>query len=164
MKRALVCAFLTVVSGCSKSAPPPGKVTSIENICQQADESRVRVTGYVRYRRGLLSFCSSYGGHKTCDLALYAGPEKPPDYNILRPRTGPEPTQVKISVPVGDEPGQMPELPEKFKESDIAIYLPNKAKAAEGSRVTLDGTLKVIPGQANSPKSCYINVEWATAG
>ena len=76
---------LGALGACSKSAPPPGKVVAIENLCNEADASRVRITGYIRYRRGLMSFCSSYGGKQTCDLALYAGPEKPPDFNIMRP-------------------------------------------------------------------------------
>jgi hypothetical protein len=87
----VVLGWLSVSSGCAKSAPPPGKVVAVENACSEADELPVRVTGYVRYKRGLMSFCSSYGGKKTCDLALYAGPEKPPDFNIMRPQTGPDP-------------------------------------------------------------------------
>jgi hypothetical protein len=63
----------------------------------------------------------------------------------------------------------MAELPEKFTESDVVLYLSDKAKAAEGSRVTVDGTLKVIPGDPKSPgsaasKSCYLQVEWAAPG
>jgi hypothetical protein len=154
--------------GCAKSAPPPGKAVPVENACAEADESRLRVVGYVRYRRGLLSFCSSYGGRTTCDLALHAGPEKPPDFDVMRPRTEPEPPQLKISVPVGDDPGEMDELPEKFDADDVVLHLPDKGKAGEGSRVTIDGKLNVIPPAPNTPpgapRSCYVNVEWAQPG
>lgn len=169
MRMLFVFGLLLALSACSKSAPPPGKVVAVENLCNEVDASRVRITGYVRYRRGLLSFCSSYGGRKTCDLALYAGPEKPPDFNIMRPQKGPEPVQAKLSIPVGDAPGEMDELPKEFKESDVVVHLPNDAKAAEGSKVVIDGTLSVIPESPNPsggtlPKSCYVKVEWASAG
>jgi hypothetical protein len=169
MRAWLLWGLLGVASACSKSAPPPGKVVAIENLCNEADQSRVRVTGHLRYRRGLLSFCSSYGGKQTCDLALYAGPEKPPDFDIMRPQKGPEPLQARISVPVGDDPGEMDELPKQFTEADVVLHLPNGAKAGEGGKVVLDGMLSVIPESPNPsggtlPKSCYVKVEWASAG
>ena len=140
---------------------------AVENACNEADGSRVRVTGFLRYERGLMSFCSSYGGKKTCDLSLYASADKPADFDVMRPRTGPEPVHVKISVPVGSSPGEMADLPKEFSPSDIVVHLPDKAKASEGSRVTVDGKLSVIPGDPNaaqgSKKACYITVEWASA-
>jgi hypothetical protein len=161
--------LLVALSACSKSAPPPGKVVALENLCNEADATRVRVTGHIRYQRGLMSFCSSYGGKKTCDLTLYAGAEKPPDYNIMRPQKGPEALHVKVSVPVGDDPGEMNELPKEFTEADVVFHLPNDAKAGEGSKVVIDGTVSVLPETPNPsggkiPKSCYVKVEWASAG
>ena len=150
---------------CSKSAPPPGQVVAIDQVCKGADGSRVRLTGYLRYRRGLLSFCSNYGGHKTCDLALYQDAAKPPDYDIMHPAKGPEPVQAKLSVPVGKQPGEMDELPEKFTAADIKVHLPNDAVAAEGGHVTVDGKLSVVPGDPKNPSwpgSCFVNVDWAT--
>ena len=152
--------------GCNKSAPPPGKPVSVERVCDEPDKSRVRVTGYLRYRRSLLSFCSTLNGHKTCDLELYASPEPPPEFSIMRPRTGPEPLTAKLSVPVGQDPGEMLDLPKKFADSDVRMHLPNGAVAAEGSRITVDGTLSVIPADpkaVNAPKACFVNVTWATA-
>ena len=163
-RRLLVASLFTVVA-CSKSAPPPGKVAAIEQVCSGTDGARVRLTGYLRYRRTLLSFCSNYGGHKTCDLELYQDATKPPDYDIMHPATGPEPVLAKLSVPVGKQPGEMDELPDKFTAADIKMHLPNDAMAAEGGRVTVDGTLSVVPAdpkQPNAPKSCFVNVDWAT--
>jgi hypothetical protein len=154
---------LLVCAGCAKSAPPAGKAVSIENACNEADGTRVRVTGYLRSRRGLLSFCSNYGGKKTCDLALYATAEAPPDWNPMQPRKGPELPQLKLSVPVGDSPGEMAELPEKFEDKDILVHLPGDATAAEGSKLTVDGKLSVAPAaNPSQPKTCWVNVEWAT--
>jgi hypothetical protein len=164
MRGFLFVALLGAVA-CSKSAPPTGKVVSAEQVCNEADGSRVRLTGYVRYRRGLLSFCSSYGGHKTCDLALYADAAAPPDFDIMHPAQGPEPLSTRISVPIGAQPGEMDDLPKKFSASDVRVYLPNDGVATEGSRVTIDGKLSVVPGdpkQPNAPKSCFVNVDWAT--
>lgn len=124
----------------------------------------MRVRGYLRYRRGLMSFCSSYGGRKTCDLALYADAVAPPDFDLMRPAKGPEPVNVRLSVPVGDQPGEMDELPKKFVASDVHLHLPNDGVATESSRVTIDGKLSVIPadpGKPNDPRSCFVTVEWA---
>ena len=85
-------------------------------------------------------------------------------------QTGPEPLHIKVSVPVGDGPGEMDELPKEFKESDVVIHLPNGAKVGEGGKVAIDGTLSVIPEMKNPsdggtlPKTCYVKVEWASAG
>lgn len=164
MRGPLGYALVLAAFGCSKSAPPAGTVVAADQVCNAADGSRVRVTGYLRYRRGLMSFCSSYGGKKTCDLALYADAVSPPDFDLLRPTKGPEPVYVRLSVPVGDEPGEMDELPKKFAAADVHLYLPNNGVATESSRVTIDGKLSVIPGdpaKPNEPKSCYVTVEWA---
>jgi hypothetical protein len=153
------------VSACHKSAPPAGKATSLDQVCSGADGSRVRLSGYLRYRRELLSFCSTFGGHKTCDLQLYADAAPPPDFDIMHPATGPEPISAKLSVPVGKQPGEMDELPENFAPSDIRLHLPNAAVAPEGGHVTVDGTLSVVPSDPktpNAPKSCFVNVDWAT--
>ena len=161
--RTFVVVVVVALAGCAKSAPAPGKTVSIENACNEPDGTQVRVTGHLRHRRGLLSFCSSYGGKKTCDLALYASAEAPPDWNPMQPRKEPEPAQLKISVPVGDDPGEMSELPEKFEDKDVVVHLPGGAKAAEGTKVTLDGKLSVAPSaDASQPKTCWVNVEWAT--
>lgn len=151
---------------CSKSAPPPGKAVKIADVCNQPDESRVRLDGFLRYRRGLMSFCSTYGGHKTCDLELYENGERPPEFNIMRPRTGPEPVTAKLSVPVGERAGEMDDLPKKFKDTDVKLHLPKGADAVEGSRIIVDGTVRVIandPKTPNAPKSCYVKVEWVSA-
>jgi len=95
----------------------------------------VRLSGYLRYRRELLSFCSTFGGHKTCDLQLYAAAAPPPDFDIMHPATGPEPISAKLSVPVGKQPGEMDELPEKFVATDIRLHLANDAVAPEGAHV-----------------------------
>lgn len=150
---------------CSKSQPAPGKVVALEQVCNQADGSRVRLTGYLRYRRGLLSFCSNYGGHKTCDLELYQDATKPPDYDIMHPATGPAPITAKLSVPVGKQPGEMDELPEKFTEADIKLHLAGDALVPEGGKVTVDGMLSVVPAdpkQPDAPRQCFLNVEWAS--
>lgn len=152
--------------GCSKSAPEPGKEVKIADVCNEPDASRVRLVGYLRYRRGLMSFCSSYGGHKTCDLELHESGEKPADFDIMKPRTGPEPVTAKLSVPVGDGPGEMDDLPKKFKDSDIRLHLKSGANAVEGSHIIIDGKLSVIPGDPKTPgaaKACYVTVEWASA-
>jgi hypothetical protein len=156
-----VFAVLLVV-GCARSAPPAGKAVTVEQVCGEPDGSRVRLTGYVRYRRGLMSFCSTNGGKKTCDLALYPTPEAPPDWSPMRPRTGPEPLHARLSVPVGSQPGEMAELPEKFSSSDVRVHLPNEATAPEGGHVTIDGKLSVIPSaDPAAAKQCFVNVEWA---
>ena len=162
-----VVAFIAgLLGGCSKSAPPPGQVVSVDQVCNGADGSRVRLTGYLRYRRGLLSFCSSYGGHPTCDLELYRDPVAPPSGDLMHPQTGPDPVSAKLSVPVGSRTGEMPELPDKFTAADVRLHLPNDGNAGDGSRITIDGTLSVIPSDPKAPtapKSCFVTVEWATA-
>lgn len=150
---------------CSKSAPPAGKVVDLDKACREPDASRVRLVGYLRYRRGLLSFCSTYGGHKTCDLELSSSAQPEPDWDPLRPRTAPEAPSAKLSVPVGSSPGEMDELPEKFKTSDVRLHLPNNGAAIDGSRVTVDGKLSVIPSDPstpNAPQACFVTVEWAS--
>lgn len=125
----------------------------------------MRLSGYLRYPRGLLSFCSTFGGHKTCDLELYRDATAPPDFDIMHAATGPAPVLAKLSVPVGKQPGEMDELPEKFQAADVRVHLPNDAVAAEGAHVTLDGKLSVIPSDPktpNAPKACFVNVDWAT--
>jgi hypothetical protein len=159
--------LLVLALGCSKSAPSPGKAVSVGEVCNEPDKSSVRLDGYVRYRRGLMSFCSNYGGHKTCDLELHEKAERPPAFDIMKPSTGPAPVTAKLSVPVGDGPGEMDDLPEKFKDSDIKLHLPQGAVAAEGARVLIDGIVTVIPGDPktpNAPKTCFVTVKWATGG
>lgn len=163
----LALCLLGGLTGCSKSAPSPGKEVKIADVCNEADASRVRLAGYLRYRRGLMSFCSNYGGHKTCDLELYEAAERPADFDIMKPRTGPEPVTAKLSVPVGERTGEMDELPKKFKDSDVKLHLQSGANATDGSRITIDGKLSVIPGDPSKPgaaKSCFVTVEWVSAG
>lgn len=60
----------------------------------------------------------------------------------------------------------MADLPEKFQPSDVRLHLPGGATAAEGTRITIDGKLSVIPGDPKAPddpKSCFITVDWSTA-
>src|SRR5688572_18516442 len=92
---------LVALVGCSKSPPPPGKPVALAAACNEPDKSRLRLTGYLRYRRGLMSFCSTYGGNKTCDLELYESAERPPTFDIMKPRVGPAPVTARLSVPVG---------------------------------------------------------------
>jgi hypothetical protein len=158
-----VCGF---AAGCSKSAPAPGKAVKVGDVCNEPDESRVRLEGYLRYRRGLMSFCSTYGGHETCDLELYESGERPADYDIMRPQTGPAPVSAKLSVPVGNGTGEMDDLPKKFKDSDIKLHLQSGANATDGSHIFIDGKLSVIPGDPkapSAPKSCFVTVEWVSA-
>lgn len=115
----------------------------------------------------MLSFCSSIRGRETCDLELYESSERLPDFDIMRPRVGPEPVKAKLSVAVGDDPGEMASLPKKFQASDVAVHLKSGANATDGSHVTIDGTLSVIPpdpAAPNAPKTCFVNVEWVYAG
>ena len=163
----IVVGVACVSAGCSKSAPPPGKVVALDQVCNEPDGGHVRLTGYVRYRREMLSFCSSFGGHKTCDLQLSASAEAPPDFDVMHPQKGPEPVSARLSVPVGDHPGEMDELPDKFKTSDIKVHLPNAALAGDGSKLTIDGVVSVIPSDPKAPaapKSCFVTLEWAAAG
>ena len=149
---------------CSKSAPEAGKPVAIDRVCEGEDGSRVRLTGYVRHRRGLMSFCSTFGGKETCDLALYATAEAPAEFDLMRPRKGPEPVNARLSVPVGQQPGEMARLPEKFKDSDVKVHLAGGGTAGEGGHVTIDGKLSVVPGDPSAkaaPKSCFVNVDWA---
>lgn len=164
-----LCAALytCVATACSKSEPAPGKAVKIGDVCNEPDQSRVRLQGFLRYRRDMLSFCSSIRGRETCDLELYESSERPPEFDIMRPRVGTAPVTAKLSVVVGDDPGEMNSLPKKFQASDIAVHLKSGANATDGSQITIDGTLSVIPpdpAQPNAAKSCFVNVEWVSAG
>lgn len=164
-----VCAvpYACIITACSKSAPAPGKAVKLGDVCNEPDQSRVRLQGFLRYRRDMLSFCSTIRGRETCDLELYESSERPPDFDIMRPRVGPAPVTAKLSVPVGDDPGEMASLPKKFQASDVAVHLKSGANATDGAQVTVDGTLSVIPpdpAQPNAAKSCFVNVEWVSAG
>src|SRR5688572_6444231 len=141
----LTAPYACIVTACSKSAPEPGKAVKTVDVCNEPDQSRVRLVGFLRYRRDMLSFCSSMRGRETCDLELHESSERPPDFDVLRPRVGPEPVKAKLSVQVGDRPGQMNALPQKFQASDVAVHLESGANATDGSHVTIDGTLSVIP-------------------
>ncbi len=163
----IVLGMAAGLAGCSKSAPQAGKPVALEQVCNEPDGGRVRLTGYVRYRREMLSFCSNFGGHKTCDLALNESAAAPPDFDVLHPAKGPEPVAASLSVPVGDRPGEMDDLPDKFKTSDVKLHLPNGALAGDGSKVTIDGRVSVVPGDPKTPaapKSCFVTVEWAAGG
>lgn len=164
-----VCAapYTCVATACSKSEPEPGKAVKIGDVCNEPDQSRVRLQGFLRYRRDMLSFCSSIRGRETCDLELYESSERPPEFDIMRPRVGTAPVTAKLSVVVGDDPSEMNSLPKKFQASDIAVHLKSGANATDGSQITIDGTLSVIPpdpAQPNAAKSCFVNVEWVSAG
>jgi hypothetical protein len=156
-----------VSAGCSKSAPPPGKVVALDQVCNEPDGGHVRLTGYLRYPRAMLSFCSTFGGHKTCDLQLNDSEEAPPDFDLLRQQKDSLPVIARLSVPVGDHAGEMDDIATKFKTSDIKVHLPNGALAGDGSKVTIDGVVSVIPTDPKAPaapKSCFVTLEWAAAG
>jgi hypothetical protein len=164
--RLAAAALLAALVACTPSPPTPGKPVAIGEVCDQPDGSRVRLTGYLRYRRGLMSFCSTFSGRETCDLALYEDATTPPDFDILHPATGPEPVQAKLDVAVGGGPGRIDAIPREFKPSDIQLHLADGAKVSDGAHVTVDGELSVIPpspGAAPAAKSCYLKVDWATA-
>ena len=159
--------LLITAAGCAKSAPTPGTVVSLEQVCNGADGSRVRLSGYLRYQREMLSFCATNGGHETCDLQLNKSAEAPAAFDIMHPPAGPVPISAKLSVPVGTRTGEMVELPDKFSASDIKIHLPNGATAGDGTLVTVDGSLSVIPSDPkapNAPKACFVNVDWVAPG
>jgi hypothetical protein len=163
-KLLLACVALGLsLVGCQKKAPPPGKSVGLTALCSEADGSRVRLTGYVRYRRGMFSSCDTFSGHKTCELALYEAPDAPPDFDLMHPSKGPEPMSARLSVPVGDGPGEMKELPERFSAADVSMHLADQATASEGGHVTIDGKLSVVPGdpKTTTAPSCFVNVEWA---
>ena len=42
----------------------------------------------------------------------------------------------------------MSELPEKFSANNIHLHLPNGAVAGDGTRITVDGSLSVVPSDA----------------
>jgi hypothetical protein len=91
--------------------------------------------------------------------------EAPPDFDIMRPRTAPEPIFTKLSVHVGSDPGDMDALPEKFSASDVKVHIKQGEKTVEGgegAKVTVDGTVSVVPGVQNVPRSCFVNVDWAS--
>ena len=163
----LVLFVLAAAATLAACGPPdPGKPVSIAELCNQPDGSRVRLDGWLRYRRGLMSFCSETNGKATsCDLALYADATQPHDFNVLGPpRTGPEPLQARLTVGVGDLAGRMKDLPDRFKASDVKLNLEGGGTATDGDRVLIDGKLAVIPqspGTENEPKQCFVYVDWA---
>lgn len=166
--RALVGAALLAAGLAACSPPEPGKPVSIADLCNQPDGSRVRLDGWLRYRRGLLSFCSATNGQTTsCDLALYADETRPPDFNVMAPRpSGPEPLQARLTVKVGSGAGKMEDLPQRFEASDVQLHLEGGKVATDGDRVVIDGKLSVIPpmpGKENEPKTCFVYVDRAQA-
>lgn len=158
----LAASAIAFLAACPASPPPPGKAVAIEGLCEHQDGSRVRLSGTLRYRRGLMSFCSTFHGAQSCDLALLVDTAAPPDFNVLHPNTGPAPVQAKLSVPVGGAPGRMDSIPERFKPADIQLHLEGGGTATDGDRVTIDGKLSVIPSAEAGPKSCFVYVDWAS--
>jgi hypothetical protein len=154
-----------VVAACAPTAPAAGKPTPVASVCDQPDGSRVRLDGYLRYRRGLLSFCHERNGATTdCDLALYADAARPADFDVLAPPpAGPDPVQAALTLKIGKSPSQMEDIPERFSAADIKVHLDGGSVAGDGGHVVVDGKLSVIPqspGQAG-PKQCYVTVDWA---
>ncbi len=151
------------VAACSASAPPPGAPVAVARACDQPDGARVRLTGYLRYPRGLLSFCRTVGGKESCDLALYADATRPQDFEIARAPAAPEPAAVTLAVSIGDAPGQMRRLPERYRASDVKLHLEGGSTATEGSRIMIDGPVTVTPADLvnGSPRTCYVTVGWA---
>lgn len=163
----LVLSILTAAT-LAACAPKPGTPVSIAELCNQPDDSRVRLDGYLRFRRGLFSFCSTTNGKPTsCDMALYAEAADPPEFNVLvAPKPGPEPLQARLTIGVGDLAGNMNALPERFQASDVKLHLEGGGVATDGDRVILDGKLRVLPptpGKENEPRSCFVYVDWAQA-
>jgi hypothetical protein len=149
--------------GCSRRPPAPGQPIEVDQACNQADGSRVRMTGHLRYRRQLLSFCSDVGGPVTCDLDLYATADRPADWNVLTPG-GPSPAHASLSVRVGRHPGEMVELPRKFSAADVKLHLPDGQSAGDGARVTIDGRVSIVPTATRTPAApalCFVTVDWA---
>lgn len=169
MRARLVLALAGVAATLAACGPPEaGKPVSIAELCNQPDGSRVRLDGWLRYRRGLLSFCSETNGQATsCDLALYADEARPQDFNVMGPpRTGPEPLQARLTVKVGGGAGKMEDLPERFQTSDVKLHLDGGKLATDGDRVLIDGKLAVIPplpGKESEPRTCFVYVDWAQA-
>jgi hypothetical protein len=108
-----------------------------------------------------MSPCSNVGGHETCELELHESGERPQDFDTMRPRTGPEPVTVKLSVPVGSRTGEMDALPKNFRGADIKLHLESGGNATEAAHITIDGKVSVSPGD---PKRCFVTVEWVSAG
>lgn len=157
-----------VIAACTLAAcgpPPAGTPATIDRVCDQPDDSRVRLDGHLRYRRGLLSFCETVNGKTTtCDMALYADAAKPADFNVMAPPTpGPEPLNARLTVRIGSGPGQMDDIPDRFTGRDIRLHLEGGTTATDGDRVVVDGKVNIIPTSPDgaSPKSCYITVDWA---
>ena len=161
----LLAAAAATLAACGP--PAPGTSVPIARLCDQPDDSRVRLDGYIRYRRGLLSFCRSTDGKTTdCDLALYADAAPPADFNVMSPpRTAPEPLHARLTLKIGNSPGQMDDLPERFSASDVKLHVEGGKTVGEGARVHIDGEVHIIPAapEANLPKSCYVTVDWAKA-
>jgi hypothetical protein len=154
-----------LLTACSKSPPPPGEDVTVETACDRPDETQIKVKGTFRYPRKLMGFCSTHGGKQSCDMALYASPEKPQDYDVMRPQAEVvELPHLRLSVPVGDAPGEMGALPKSFSDSDVALKLANDTRASDGSEVTLLGKIRVIEGtfEGKPTKTCWLDVAWAT--
>lgn len=165
--RLIVCAVAAgLLASCAATAPEPGKPTTVAAVCDQPDGSRVRLEGYIRYRRGLLSFCHATNGQTTdCDMALYADATPPADFNVMAPPpTGPEPAHARLTLKIGQSPGRMDDIPDHFSASDIKVHLDGGTTAGEGAHVRIDGKVSIIPptpGELASSKSCWVDVDWA---
>lgn len=158
--------ILAACAGLASCGPPPaGTPTPVASACDAADGSRVRLEGYLRYQRGLLSFCHATNGQTTdCDLAIYADPAKPADFNVMAPPPpGPEPVNTRLTLRIGSSPGQMDDIPDRFTASDIKVHLEGGGTATDGSGVIVDGKLHIVPASPDgaSPKSCWVDVDWA---
>ena len=157
--------LVLLAAACSKSPPPRGADVTVETACDQPDETQIRVTGTLRYPRKMMGFCSTHGGKQSCDMALYASTETPQPYDVMRPKhevvTLPH---LRLSVPVGDAPGEMAALPKSFTDSDVVLYLADVTRASEGSKVALQGKIRVIEGtvEGQTTKTCWLDVAWAT--
>jgi hypothetical protein len=163
--RMLALLLLLGLGACAKSPPPGGRVVTLDKACDEPSETDVRITGWFRYPRTMMGFCSSYGGKKTCDMSLYGDPEPPPPRDILHPTKDQRP-RLKLSVPVGDDPGEMAPLPKSYSDADVILHLAGDRKAGEGSKVTVLGKIKVVEsaaqGDAPATKTCWLDVAWAT--
>ena len=63
---------------------------------------------------------------------------------------------LKLSVPVGSGPGEMEKLPKSYSGKDVVLHLADNTRAGDGTRVTIDGKVKVTES-----KSCWVDVAWA---
>ncbi len=150
---------------CSK-APPPGKPVSIAAVCDEPMQSRVRLQGFLRFVRGWNDPCSTTeAGLRRCTLELRESNERPPEDPSASP-SAPS-ANVRLSLPVGDGPAAMNNLPSNFTGIGVVVHLESGANAVEGSYITIDGVVTNHSQTTHSPDAagrCSVDVDWVQAG